>query len=248
MGVLGLYLAVALPMATTALSARGPSAFPILVISMATLGLVPISVVIAIARYNLFDVDRLITHTAADTLLGIVLLAGILAAAPRVAQALSGRTGLEASTTQLVLSLVLVAVVVPGHRWLAPRVEALFFAERQALTQGMDSLLRELARCHSPRQLAELTGERLDALLHPESCAIYARDEELFSPIVVRGRVVPPAFRVSEPARAALQERDAVLSAERFARGRRQTQLSPSTAPPSKRSASGRLPVRSRRP
>jgi class 3 adenylate cyclase len=226
--LLGLYLALALPFAATALSALGPGTFPALVVSMATLGLVPISVVIAIARYNLFDIDRLINSTVSYTVIGIVLLAGVLAAVPRAAQALAAPTGIEPATAQLVLSLMLAAVLVPCHRWLGPRVEGVFFPERQALSQGMDALLRELASCRSPRHLAQLAGERLDALLRPESCAIYARDGEMFSPILVRGRMAAPAFPVASPIVPALEARGVPLSAEgSFAGARRAAELSP---------------------
>jgi class 3 adenylate cyclase len=225
--LLGVYLAVALPIATTLAAATDLSSFPVLVISMATLALIPVSIVIAIARYNLFDIDRLITSTASYTLLGILLLAGILAAAPRLAQLLSAPTGIEPAAAQLALSLVLAGLLIPCHRWLGPRVERAFFPERHALVQGMDALLGELASCENPRDLAQLAGERLEALLRPESCAIYARDGEGFSPIVVHGRVVPPVFQASSPLVTVLEARGVVLSAEGLSGKRRGLELSP---------------------
>ena len=46
---------------------------------------IPIALLISILRFNLFDIDRLISGTAAYTLVGIVLLAGLLLALPPAA-------------------------------------------------------------------------------------------------------------------------------------------------------------------
>ncbi len=53
--------------------------------------IVPLGTWIAIARYDLFDIDRLIGSTVTYLLLGIVLLTGILVAVPRLAAAASSR-------------------------------------------------------------------------------------------------------------------------------------------------------------
>ena len=225
--LLGIYLAVALPALTTALAATNLSSVPLVVVSMATLALIPISIVIAIARYNLFDIDDLINATASYTLIGIVLLAGVLSAVPQVATAIAARIGVEPGGAQLVLSLALVAMVFPAHRWLGPRVQSLIFPERKALAQGMGALIGELDACETPRQLAEVTGTRLTALLRPESCAIYAQDRGGFAPIFVRGHVVPPAFPAASPLVTVLQERGVPLSAEGHSRRRAVSDVSP---------------------
>jgi class 3 adenylate cyclase len=226
--LLGTYFAVALPVATTAVAAANPSSFPVLIISMATLALIPISIVIAIIRYNLFDIDQLINSTASYTLLGMLLAAVILAAVPRAARVLSGPAGVEPATAQLMLSAALAVLLVPCHRWLAPRIEQVFFPERHAFAQGMNALLGELGACETLGDLARLTGKRLDALLRPESLAIYVRDQQRgLSPIVVRGRVVPPAFPASSPLVAALEERGRPISADGLSRRRQKEELSP---------------------
>jgi len=219
--LLGVYLALVLPIATTVTAAGNVELIPIVVISMASLALIPISVVIAIARYNLFDIDRLLSSTASYTLIGSVLVAGVLAAVPPAAHALSAEAGIQPTTAQLGLSLLLAAILVPSQVWLGPRIERFFFPERHALVQGVEALLENLRSCTSPRDIAQLAGESLDAMLRPESCAIYARDSQGFSPIFVRGRIVPPAFPASSPLVRALEERGRPLSPDRLPLGRK---------------------------
>jgi len=225
--LLGVYLAVAFPVTAVVMAATEPRFIPMLVVSMATLGFIPISLVIAIARYNFFDIDQVISSTASYTLLGIVLLAGLLVAVPRASQAVSSSIGVEPGAAQLVLSLLLAGFLVPCHLLLGSRIERTFFAERHALAQGMEHFLERLSSCASARELTLLAGKQLDLLLRPESCAIYARDEHSFSPIFVRGRIVPPAFEASSPLIAALEKCGVPLSAEGLSRKRRAAELSP---------------------
>lgn len=225
--LLGLYLAVALPVATTAFAATNLSALALVVVSMSTLALIPISVVIAIARTNLFDIDRLINATASYTLIGLVAWVGILAAVPPVADRVSQAAGLDASNVHLALSLVIAAAILPAHRWLAPRFETVFYPARQALSHDLDALGQRLRACESPGSTAEIVGEELDRLMRPESGAIYVRDARSFSPIWVRGHVVPPAFAVESPLVSVLERRGVPLSAEGLAQGRGSVEMSP---------------------
>ena len=88
---------------------------------------------------------------------------------------------------QLVLSIIVAACIVPGHRFLRPRMERLLFRERHALRAGVEDLLRELAAAAGPEQLLTLVGERLDALVRPRTCVIYAPLGERFAPVFARG-------------------------------------------------------------
>lgn len=96
--------------------------------------LLPVCILIAVVRFNLFDIDRLLSATASYTILAILVLAGALAVVPRVAAATGRLVGMDASAAQFVLSLVLATVVVPVHRRLRPQIERVFFRERYAAT------------------------------------------------------------------------------------------------------------------
>lgn len=198
-----------------------------LVASMGALGFIPIFLVIAVTRYNLFDVDRLLSATASYTVLGVILLAGLFVAVPQLAYAVSVPIGVEPSLTQGVLSLLLAGIMVPLQRRLRPRIDQVFFAERYALEQGITRLLHELSACPTPQELTMLTGERLGELLRPESLAIYGRGEAVYTPAFVRGRVVPLAFDGRGPLVAALEQRAAPIAAEGFAQGGSGPGLSP---------------------
>ena len=224
--VYGLYLGLAPVVASLAIVAIAPQLWWLYSVLWNSLGLIPVFLFIAIVRYNLGDVDRLISATASYTVLSIVLLAGLLAVVPRLSQATSAATGIDPSSGQLILSFGLAAVVIPAQRYLRPLIERIFFSERHALAQGVERVLSDLASCAGPRELVTLAGERLDALLRPETCVIYAAGSGLYSPVFVRGRAVPPAFEASSPLIVHLEQRTTLLSLDAAAR-RQATDFSP---------------------
>jgi class 3 adenylate cyclase len=174
----------------------------------------PICILIAIVRYNLFDIDRLWSATASYTIVGVLLLAGAFTAMPRLATTAGPPLGIDPTAAQLILSLGLAALVVPAHRRLRPQIERVFFKERYTLERGVAQLLDDLGTCDGPEELLNLTGERLDALLRPESCVIYARADPVYAPAFVRGRAVPLAFDAESPLVSTLRLRTGPLSTE----------------------------------
>jgi class 3 adenylate cyclase len=192
--LLGVYVACAPPMAASAASVFVPGLAEYVVLSAVTLGLIPVFLLISILRYNLLDIDRLISVTASYTLLSVVLLAAFLTGVPTAARALSNSTGVESATTQAVLAVLVAAILVPLHGRLRPQIDRIFFTERWALQQGTGRLLKELAACRGAEALIAVLGDRLDRLLRPESCVVYGLGQGIFSPIFVRGKAVPPAF------------------------------------------------------
>ncbi len=147
---------------------------------------IPVCLLIAIAGYHLFDIDRLISVTAVYTSLSIILVAAVVTVAPRVAEAASATFGIDPTTGQLVFSFVLAAALVPAQRYFRPRLERLVFRERHELRAGFDRLLAALSTCTTPRELLTLAGERLDALVRPEVCRIYAATDEGYVLIFAR--------------------------------------------------------------
>jgi class 3 adenylate cyclase len=174
--------------------------------------LIPISMLFAIARYNVFDVDRLLSATASYNVVIVVLLAVGLVVVPRLAEAASPLLGVEADTGQIALSLALAAIVVPAYRRLRPRIDRVFFKEHYALERGIAELLARLSTCGDARSLTDRVGEGLARLFSPQACVVYAAAEETFQPIFVEGRAVPPAFASAGPLVATLRDRRAPLS------------------------------------
>ena len=135
---------------------------------------IPAGLLVGIAWFNLFDVDRLITATAVYSILSFFVLAGLLILAPLAARASSVSLGVDPFVGQIVLSAFLAAAVFPARNAVRRPVERLLFAERFALRAGVDRLLREVVDGNSAADLIAEARVRLVALLRPERCDAYA--------------------------------------------------------------------------
>ena len=189
--------------------------------------LIPLGFFAAHRRYNLFDVDRLISATAAYSAVGVLLVAGMVAASPLLSSWISPRLGLDPTVGQLMLAASLVAILLPLQSRLRPRLERILFAERVAVDEGFAALLRELETCVDSRELTTRAGERIEALLRPDSCVVYAQDRESFAPVFVHGRAVPPAFEQGSTLIQALGARPVPRVAEGWGEGRALGELGP---------------------
>jgi class 3 adenylate cyclase len=177
---------------------------------------IPLSVFIAIVRFNLFDIDRVISATAAYTIMSVLVIAGALAAVPWLFQTASRMARLDPGVEQLIVPLLLAAVVVPGSHYLRPQIEKYFFVERYALERGVQNILRELSACNGPRRVLTLVGERLDFLIRPESCVVYGLAGETYAPLFYRGRAVPPPIEAGGALVTAFQAEAAPVEVERW--------------------------------
>jgi len=210
--VLGLYCA-ALPFAVASgLTALDPRFGWLFFASFWAVPLFPLSLVVSVVRFNLFDIDRLLSTAASYNILAVLLGAGALVVVPRVAEAASGLLGVDPGTGQVALSLLLAAVVIPAHRRLRPQIDRVFFKERYALDHGIAELLPTLSSCADARELTERTGSGLHGLLRPDACVIYAAAPDGYAPVFAEGRAVPPAFEADGPLIGTLRGRRGALS------------------------------------
>jgi class 3 adenylate cyclase len=171
---------------------------------MTAVVLLPVCVAVALARYNLFDIDRLISATVSYNVLLVLLIGGALLLVPWITAASSDLLGLDPSMGQVAVSVVLAGLALPADRRLRPHIERFFFAERYALERGVEQLLNEIGSCRDAREVTQLIGERLDSLLRPDSCVLYARTAEGFSPVFARGRALAPSLPLASPLLGAL--------------------------------------------
>jgi class 3 adenylate cyclase len=185
---------------------------PLLWPSLAFTVLIPLSLLVAIARYNLFDIDRLLSATASYNVVAATLVAAGLLVVPRVAAAASGLVGMNPEVGQVALSLALAAAAIPLQRRLRPRIDRLFFRERYALDREIAELLHELPSCRNAEALTQRVGASLERAFRPEACVVYAGAEGAFAPVFVAGRAVPPAFEAGSPLVATLRERQRPLA------------------------------------
>jgi class 3 adenylate cyclase len=210
--VFGTYCAVT-PMAVAAgVSAFDPRFGWLFFASFWVVPLLPLSLVISVVRFNLFDIDRLLSATVSYNIIVVLLGAGALVVVPRIAEAASGLVGVDPGMGQVVLSLLLAAVVIPAHHRLRPQIDRVFFKERYALDHGIAELLPTLSSCADARELTERAGAGLQRLLRPEACVVYAGAEQGYAPVFAEGRAVPPAFEADSPLIGTLRGRRAPLS------------------------------------
>jgi signal transduction histidine kinase len=179
--------------------------------------LFPVGCLVAVLRYNLFDIDRLLTAT---TTTAVLFAAGGLAAlvvVPQLATALAGGSPAQERVTELLLLVGLAAVVVPVVRFAAPRLSHAFSRPAHARELAFDQLLRDLAACRTRSEVLSLLETRFRALLEPESCALFAAGEGGFRPISPAGdateglpwpgSALPPVLE-RDPAPLVLEEED----------------------------------------
>jgi class 3 adenylate cyclase len=223
----GFYCALAPSIAIFLMATVEPKLLPLAFPARLFGALVPISILIAVARYDLFDIDRLITATASYNVVLVLLVAAGLVLAPRVAAAAATSFGVDPWLGQTAVALALAGVVVPAHRRIRPRLERMFFPERWAVDRGVETLLRDLSHAGGLDALLTRGGEGLDRLLRPESCVVFARDGTTFAPVFARGRAIPPAFGAGSPLIAALRLRDGLLALEGASDGPRRHDLDP---------------------
>lgn len=216
--VYGLYVGSAPVLAADILTTFDPSLWPLHDVALLALVLIPLCVLIAIVRANLFDIDRLINATAAYSLLLVLLTGGVLLLGPRFAQAVSSVTGIQSTSGHVLFSLGLVVAATPLYRHLRLWIERVFFPERYALARGVYQLLAELPTCRDAQTLLALTSQRLTALLQPECCVLYERVQTLYTPTFTQGSVMPLPFNIQSPLVGALQIRATLVESDRWER------------------------------
>lgn len=245
--VLGMYVGTVPMLLSDAVATVAPSLWWLHQVAMIAQIFIPLCVLIAIVRTNYFDVDRLITGAAVYSVLSVLLLAAVLTAVPQMARVASRAVDLDPRTVQLVLSVVVAGGMVPTNRFLRRRVERVLFRERHALRAGVEELLRDLAAAAGPEELLTLVGERLEALVRPQACVIYAPLGESFAPIFATGNEEhgePPTLSADAAAIVALWTRMAPLDLEQWTPTRSQEVTQDERAALERLRAAVLLPVR----
>jgi signal transduction histidine kinase len=172
---------------------------------------------VAIVRHDLFDIDRLVSATAAYSMALIALMGAAALLIPALAARLASQSGVTLQTALLGVVIVLAAVGFPLATRLRPHLEGLFFPERRALARGLDRLMSDISLCRSPRELHELVADRLAGLLHPESCVLFSLESELdeaLTPRVLAGAARVPALERSGGLARALERQPFPLRTE----------------------------------
>src|SRR5262249_44693602 len=158
------------------------------------------------ARFNLFDIDRLISAAAAYSILSIILIASLPTVVLPSARWLSTSAGLEQGTMQVLLSGSLATAMVWTRGLARPYLDRVIFPERYRLAARMNDLLQELSAARDRTVLLERVVSTLDRILMPGLCAAYVRTGDGFQLVHATGTLVPPAaLESTSPLLAALQ-------------------------------------------
>lgn len=214
--VLGTYLGLVPPLLSGLLMLAEPGLWWLYEASLACVIAIPICLVIAMLRYNMFDIDRLLTVATTYTLSSFVLLAGLFIAIPRAVSILS--PWVEANLSQPILALMLAAILLMSQKRGGRMLEARLFPERRVLENSARRLRADLGRCDKPSELLTLLGERLVDLLRLDCVVIYAHANRVYAPVFIKARIVNPAFSEDDPLIAHLET---VGSLEGSSAGRR---------------------------
>jgi hypothetical protein len=175
----------------------------------------PSGILISVIGYRWLDVDRVISAATSYTILGLAILGSAFSVLPGLSQAAAPVVGVDRATMQWLLTMGLVLVAIPVHGYLWPRIDRRMFAERNRRMLGFARLLDEIGSFSSVQELLRLAGERVDALLEPESIAVYARVDGHFTPVLGRGGAKSDScFATSSPLVRALEQRGRPLWAD----------------------------------
>jgi hypothetical protein len=149
---------------------------------------IPVGILISVIGYRWLDVDRLISAATSYTILGLVVVGSAFAVLPGLSQSVAPVLGIGPAALQWLLTMALILAAIPAHSLLWPSIDRRMFAERHQRMLGFARLLDEIGSYASVEELLRLTGERVDALLQPESIAVYARTDGNFTSVLARGR------------------------------------------------------------
>jgi hypothetical protein len=201
--LLGFYLAAIPPMAGSVLAAFDPRLTPIANFTLAATAMFPISIVVAVARYNLFDIDRLISGAASYSILLLLLaLAGEVLFESLSARA-AASVGFNPDAGQVIFVLLVAVALVPAQRAWRPYVDRISFAEGRSLEASVEELLEELSLATDVETVMRRTGAGIERAFNPEFIVIYERAGEVFEPTcVTASREFPPIAADNQGIRA----------------------------------------------
>ncbi len=210
----GMYCATMPPIACAVISAYEPALVPIYYLSLTSMVFIPISLLIAIRRFNLFDIDRLISTATTYNVLTLVVTGVAAATVPRAAELVAAMLGTSQWLALTGLSLPFAGFVVHASRRLRPHIDRMFFSDRHDFDAGISELAEAIRNTEHSTGLVELIGSTLERLLRPDSCAVYgpADASGAFGPWFATTQTAPPTLAGDSPTVATLRNRRAPLT------------------------------------
>src|SRR5262245_23894702 len=159
-------------------------------------------IVLAVVRENAFDVDRLLSATAAWSLAAGAAVVALAVAVPAAATGVAGLAsllGVAPLSLEVALALLLGALVVPLGTRLRPRVDELLFPGHQAPRGGAERLAEELMQCRSDDELLALAAQGSARVLDATGFALYRAGFDGFRCSLAAGIALPARLPPATP-------------------------------------------------
>ncbi len=153
---------------------------PLYGVALSIASLLPIVWAFAIFRFNMLDVDQVISVTTTYLIVVVALVPIGLAA-----------HSLFFSGVSIVVELSIVATVfagsILGYRWLQPRVERFLFSEHVRHLRDIALVAESLSTCSNAGELWPQVVIGLHRAVGPTSCAVYSVTDSALEPVAQRG-------------------------------------------------------------
>lgn len=188
---------------------------------------IPVCIYIALVRYRLYDIDRLITTTIAYMVLAPVFLGVLLSAGVPLSEWAQGALGIQRTTALWVLAFAVAAPLPLLAKRLRPQVERLFFRDRFRFESGIRALRDQVLRLAKADELWPKLGEGLDDLIALDSLVLFARTRDVFVPVYARGNSPPEGFDAEAAFSALVADARSPVGGERVAQWLRAGSLTP---------------------
>jgi S1-C subfamily serine protease len=186
----------------------------------------PLGLLVATIRYDLFDIDRLISATASYSIVVIGFIASGLWLSRYVIDTVSSLFGTDPLFVQIGIYVALAAAFAPVSRWLKPLLDGVFFPERHALSTGIETLLTDLSKPERSEEALDRLGEGIANLVRPVSCTVYQLSDTHYSPVFSIGNASTSQFDRGSPVVASVFERATLIADPKKTERRRAAELS----------------------
>jgi signal transduction histidine kinase len=135
------------------------------------------SMIVAIARYRMFDINLIISRSLAYTVLSLFVAGAYLALMAGADELLAGRLE-QQLVVRILLVLILAAAFEPVRRFFQDAIDRLFFSRSFEQRQALIELSRELARTRDIRKISELLCRLASSTLKARPAAVFMLDPQ----------------------------------------------------------------------
>lgn len=137
-----------------------------------TYGFIPVSIAVAVLRYRLYDIDRIISRTAAYALVSVVV-AGVYAV---VVTSVTWLLPTAPSVAVAAATLAAAALFLPALRWIRARVDRRFDRGRYDAARVVESFGQRLRTGADPHGSASDLVDAVERTLQPTSVGLWTRE------------------------------------------------------------------------